>query len=313
MKQTEISNSVALFELAPGWKISVQLLKELLPTVETALFFAKVYDFDYRRVSMLLDTVFQTDVMEALMSGEHSTELQDYIVGIVEEAQLMDIDVNYVDERPPAEVLPEVWKMAEVEIADSIAQVAEHLKGTLHMLPSKQGTMVFQTMAKMNAQRPTIGVHKAVISHQAQPDVLVILDDSGSVTETTIKQIINEVVALSYDANATLAIVSEHCYWWDPGTYNVSDVLAKAEYWGTHYETLAPLFKDRDWGTVITIADYDSSGSAKAYLKRNCNSKVGTVLDISLVNQVSYLAECIAQFADKLQPLLVGRSQYVLR
>lgn len=257
--------------------------------------------------------LFKTDVMEALMSGAHSTELQDFIVSICEEGNLVDAEPDFVASKPPAEVLPEVWKMAEVEIAKSIKEVAAKLSSTLHLMPSKQGKMVFKSMMQLNAQRPTLGVHKAAIAHEAVPNALVILDVSGSVSQPTVQAIINEVVAMSYEANATLAIVSTNCFWWDPGTYNVTDVLAKAQYGGTQYETLAPLFKDRDWGTVVTIADYDSSTSSQRYLKNNCNSKVGTVLDISLVNQPSFLAECIAQFADKLQPLLIGQSYYPMR
>lgn len=315
MKQKEILDSVRLFELMPGKLIPVALLKSMLPTTEAALFFAKVYDLDYAKVSTLLVELFNTsDVIQELLCGDHSTQLQDYIVGIVEDGLLIDdYDTQFIDAPPPAEVLPEVWKMAEVTVAQSIKDVAQQLSGTLHMMPSKQGQMVFQTMAKMNAQRPTIGVHKAAIQHQPLPDSLVILDVSGSMSEPTVQNIINEVVALSYEANATLAIVSDHCFWWEPGTYDVQSVLDRAEYWGTHYETLAPLFIDRDWGTVITIADYDSSVSAGDSLKRRCNSKVGTVLDMSLVNRPTYLGECIAQFADELRPLLIGTGRWVLQ
>ena len=313
MKTSDIARSVDLYELKPGHMIPVKLLAELLPNTEAALFFAKVYDFGYKKTSDLLYLLFKTDVMEALMSGAHSTELQDFIVDICEEGNLVDVEPDFVATKPPAEVLPEVWKMAEVEIAKSIKEVAAKLSSTLHLMPSKQGKMVFKSMMQLNAQRPTLGVHKAAIAHEAVPDALVILDVSGSVSQPTVKAIIDEVVAMSYEANATLAIVSSNCFWWEPGTYNVPDVLAKAQYGGTQYETLAPLFKDRDWGTVVTIADYDSSLSSQRYLKNNCNSKVGTVLDISLVNQPSFLAECIAQFAEKLQPLLIGQSYYPMR
>ena len=172
--------------------------------------------------------------------------------------------------------------------------------------------MVFETMAKFNKQRPSIGMYQASIKHEQVADVLVILDVSGSMREDTIRAIVDDVVGLSWEAKAHLAIVSNNAYVWEPGSYNVDDVLAMAEYGGTQYEMLAPLL-DRDWGTVVTIADYDSSMSSQRYLKNNCNSKVGTVLDISLVNQPSFLAECIAQFADKLQPLLIGQSYRPMR
>ena len=312
MKTTDIARSVDLYELKPGHMIPVTLLAELLPNVEAALFFAKVYDFGYQKTSDLLYLLFKTDVMEALMSGAHSTELQDFIVDLVNEGQLVDVEPDFVASKPPAEVLPEVWKMAEVEIAKSIKEVAAKLSSTLHLMPSKQGKMVFKSMMQLNAQRPTLGVHKAAIAHEAVPDALVILDVSGSVSKPTVQAIINEVVAMSYEANATLAIVSHDCFWWDPGTYNVADVLAKAQYGGTQYETLAPLFKDRDWGTVVTIADYDSSRDAKRAIRTECRGHIDKVLDISLVDTPTFLAECVGQLADEVQPLLVATNRYAL-
>ena len=52
MKTTDIARSVELYELKPGHMIPVALLAELLPNVEAALFFAKVYDFGYRKTSI---------------------------------------------------------------------------------------------------------------------------------------------------------------------------------------------------------------------------------------------------------------------
>ena len=71
---------------------------------------------------------------------------------------------------------------AEVEVAESIAKVANTLASTLDRLPSKEGQMLFKSMATLNHKRGTIGVHKASIVHQAVPDVLVIHDVSGSMT-----------------------------------------------------------------------------------------------------------------------------------
>lgn len=82
-------------------------------------------------------------------------------------------------------------------------------------------------------------------------------------------------------------------------------MLDRAEYGGTRYETLAPLF-NRDWGTVVTIADYDSANIAKSVIG-NCTGHIGTVLDISLVNRSTFLAECVGQLADKVQPLMVAQ------
>ena len=194
--------------------------------------------------------------------------------------------------------------MAITEVARSIQKVADSLVSSLGRLPSKTGQMAMQSMMKMNMNRPTIGRHQAVIAHQSVPDVLVILDVSGSMTENTIKDIVDDVVAMSWDANATLAIVSDHTFVWEPGTYNTAMVLEAAEYGGTVYETLLPLF-DQDWGTVITIADYDSGYNALSRFSK-ASGRVGQVFDISLVHQPTYLGECVATLADKYQSLVIA-------
>lgn len=86
----------------------------------------------------------------------------------------------------------------------------------------------------------------------------------------------------------------------------MDDVLARAEYGLTKYRMLAPLL-DRDWGTVVTIADYDSSLGAKQALARR-KGRIGTVLDISLVGKPTFLSECVGQLADEVKPLLVTRA-----
>ena len=134
---------------------------------------------------------------------------------------------------------------------------------------------------------------------------LLALDVSGSMREDTIRAIVDDVVGLSWEAKAHLAIVSNNAYVWEPGSYNVDDVLAMAEYGGTQYEMLAPLL-DQDWGTVVTIADYDSSlGAKKALACRK--GRIGTVLDISLVGKPTFLSECVGQLADEVKPLLVAQ------
>ena len=207
-------------------------------------------------------------------------------------------------------VLPQAGDYTAVQVGADVAgaaaaAVADKLVNTLHMMPSKQGAMAFSHMAKLNRQRPSIGTYQASIHHTPVPDALVILDVSGSMSEYTIRTIINDVVAMSWKANASLAIVSDTTTLWAPGDYSVSDVLDRAEYGGTRYETLAPLF-NRDWGTVVTIADYDSAYIAKSMLGA-CTGHIGTVLDISLVNRSTFLAECVGQLADKVQPLMVAR------
>ena len=305
MTTSSLRDSTSLFEVKPNKYVSIQQLKSWLPTVKTALWFGKVYQLDYDRLSTLLHALFKTDIMNAFMEGGHSIELQDYLVDTVPDYMLPENKPDTVEAPPPAEVLPELWESLAIEVAKSIQEVADKLSSALHRMPSKEGQMLFANLAKMNLRRPTMGVYRAQVQHQQVPDVLVILDVSGSMSEQTVRTIIDDVVALSWKANAHLAIVSNSAFHWEPGSYNVEDVLRKAEYLGTHYEKLAPLL-DKDWGTVVTIADYDSSASAKKVLA-NCRGRIGKVLDISLVHQVTFLAECVGQLADEVQPLLIAR------
>ena len=299
------SNDMTLFEVKPGIYLSAGTLRRHLPTVELALFFAKVYQLDYTKLSQLLRMLFNTPVVQALTEGSHSVELQDYLVETVPTEILAEMQQFTSEPMPSSEVLVQLWKSLEVEVAKSIQEVANKLAGTLHLLPSKEGDMLFASMAKINRLRPTVGVYGAHIKHAPVPEVLVVLDVSGSMTEETIEAIIGDVVAMSYNANASLAVVSNSAFLWAPGGYSVKDVLAKAEYGGTHYEQLKPLF-DQSWGTVITIADYDSSPSAKKTLA-NCKGHIGQVLDISLVSRTTFLAECVGQLADEVRPLMLAQ------
>ena len=306
MTNRSATKDLTLFDLGGNKFIPVNVLQRLLPDVETALFFAKVYDLDADRLGQLLEMLFHTTVINAIMEGNHSTELQDYLVNFVPEDVIQVKPDEAPTEVPDSELLAQLWEQAEVAVAKSIKTVAEKLVGTLSRLPSKEGQMVFRTMAQMNHRRNSLGVHKATIQHEVVPDVLVILDVSGSMSESTITAIIDDVVALSWKANAYLAIVSNETYLWEPGSYSVADVLAKAAYSGTYYETLAPLF-EKDWGSVVTIADYDSSSSAKAAIARTATGRIGQVLDISLVNRPTFLAECVGQLADEVTPLLISQ------
>lgn len=299
------SNDMTLFEVKPDIYLSAGTLRRHLPTVELALFFAKVYQLDYTKLGQLLRMLFNTPVVQALTEGSHSVELQDYLVETVPTEILAEMQQFTSEPMPSSEVLVQLWKSLEVEVAKSIQEVANKLAGTLHLLPSKEGDMLFASMAKINRLRPTVGVYGAHIRHAPVPEVLVVLDVSGSMTEETIEAIIGDVVAMSYNANASLAVVSNSAFLWAPGGYSVKDVLAKAEYGGTHYEQLKPLF-DQSWGTVITIADYDSSPSAMQTLA-NCKGRIGQVLDISLVSRTTFLAECVGQLAYEVRPLMLAQ------
>lgn len=304
LSSNDLELSVTLFDLGGSRFVSHKQLKDWLPDSETTLWFAKLFKLDYRKLGDLLRIVSGSSVVEALLAGNHSTELQDYLVATVPNVVLTQAMPAYVETPPPGEFLPQLWEAATCQVAEAIQQVADKLSGSLALLPSKEGRMTFATMAKMNRLRPTIGDYQANIMHQAVPDVAVVLDVSGSMNEITIKTIINDVVAMSWAANAHLIIVSNHAYHWEPGSYNVADVLAKAEYGGTYYEELAPLF-NRDWGVVITIADYDSSLGAKRALA-SCTGHISRLMDVSLVNRPTFLAECLGQLADEVTPLLVS-------
>ena len=311
LSSTEVTADLTPFEFAPGRQASWATLRRMLPDVSTALFFAKAFNLDYKRLSALIYGLFKTKVFAALSSGDHSTDLQDYLVGVVPPAEWQAVSSHFTGQAPHAEFLPELWDAIDLTVASSIQEVADKLGGVLDSMPSKEGSMVFQTLMKVNRTRPTVGVYEAGVKHQRVTDNLTILDVSGSMTSSTIAALVDDVVAMSWKANASLAIVSNNTYVWEPGTYNTRDVLDRAEYGGTHYETLAPLFDARNWGTVITIADYDSSYGAKEHLAKS-TGKIGKVLDLSLVNRPTFLAECVGQLADEVEPMLVAASRYVL-
>lgn len=313
------SDQLKLVEVKPGLRFSKSILQDMLPDAETTLFFGKLYELNCQQLSALLQITCKSDLTDALFSGDHSTELQGYILEDIYPDIPDYIRDQFHDEPtfkssappPKGEILPEVWKSLEVEVAQSIKDVAAKLDTVVGMMPGKQGAMLFQTMQVMNRRRPTIGEHKTLIKHQHGKENLLILDVSGSMTSATIRAIVDDVVALSYMANAHMAIVSNDTFYWQPGSYSVDDVLDKAQYGGTHYETLEPLF-DRDWGVVITVADYDSSISAAQHLAATAKGKIDLVLDVSLVNRPTFLAECLLPMTDELRPILIGNSRNVL-
>lgn len=316
MNQSSIRKALRVLTLGQR-KFSFQLLQQMLPDVETALFFAKVYSLDYEQTSILLSELFDSSLVSALFYGTHSEELQDFLVDLaadvpahlLPENQGVKVDPDII---PKGEILPQLWDQAEIEVAASIQKVADTLFDTLDRMPAKYGRMTFQHLRAFNDRKPTMGTYNAVIQHPPVPASLVILDVSGSMSSSTIQALAEDVVALSYKADAHLAIVSNDTFFWEPGTFTVDDVLLNAQYGGTCYHTLAPLFQ-RDWGTVVTIADYDSAMSSYDAIKKVATGKVGTVLDISLVNRPTFLAECVGQLADEVRPLLVANTHRVLR
>lgn len=309
LKPKTLTSSLDLFEIKPGRFFSRATLQELLTTVDEVLFFGKMFKLDRTQLGKLMQLTVKSDVLDALLNGDHSTDLQDYIVTVIDPAY--EGQVSYDKTAPQGEILPAMWEDLEVQVAASISAVAEKLAGVIDKLPGKEGRMVFQSMLMLNKRRPTVGDHRALIQHQRSPDNLIVFDVSGSMTSETVRAIVDDVVALSFKANAHLAVVSNTCTVWEPGAYNSDVVLAASEFAGTHYEQLSDLLQ-RDWGVVVSIADYDSSASAKSALA-NCKGRISLLLDISLVDRPTYLAECLGQLADEVRPLLVGNSQHVLR
>lgn len=302
----DLRDDLEIIEVKRGVKFSVGVLKQILPDIETTLFFGKVYDLNAGQLGHILARLHNSSVSEALFGGAHSTDLQGYIIELGYQPQLNDGTIVVQPDVAHGEILPEVWKSLEVEVAQAIKDVAAKLGDHVSLLPGKQGKMVFQSLMQMNRRRPTIGVHAAGIKHHREADNLVILDVSGSMSRPTVHALAEDVVAMSYMANAHMAIVSNTCTHWEPGTYNAYQVLAASEFGGTHYEELAPLFESRQWGTVVTVADYDSSQHAKEFLAK-VGGQVETVVDISLVNRTTFLAECVGQFAKEVRPILIAQ------
>lgn len=317
LSEEEVSEKLTLFQIAPGKQVSHAVLRDLLPDVETALFFGKVYRLNARKLSILLTVLFRTSLTEALLNQghQHSTELQDYLIEVAPEDIKVQLESRGADAGAPVpdtELLRQAFEAAMTEVADSILKVADTLGTVLDRLPSKYGQMTFQHLHRLNRQRNAIGTYEPVITREAVAPRLVVLDVSGSMTETTVRTIVDEVVGLAYAVHASLAIVSDNAFLWEPGEYTVDRVLERAEYRGTHYEQLLPVFH-RDWETVVTIADYDSAASARDFLRQHASGRVGTVLDISLVNRPTFLAECVGQIAQEVKPLLISNSNDVLR
>lgn len=305
MTRSSLRDSLDLVEIKVGLKFSRAVLQEILPDVETVLFFGKVYELDAKQLSNLLVQVVNTPLAQALTQGNHSTELQTYLVDIMAQGGFSSNAATFKKTPPKGEILPELWKSLEVEVAQSIKDVAKKLEHVVGLMPGKQGSMLFSSMMKLNVKRPTIGDYRAKIHHAPAKPNLVILDVSGSMTEGTIRTIVDDVVALSYAANAHMAIVSFTTTVWEPGGYNSDDILAKAEFGGTHYETLAPLF-DKDWGVVVSVADYDSARDAQHVIAAR-PGRIDQVVDVSLVNKPTFLAECIGVIAGNVRPVLIAQ------
>lgn len=287
-----------------------KFLRQNIKKFELAVFFADLYKLTNRQFSDLLDICgLDRTVWDALVEGGHSTELQDYELDLDEEFDITVLQGTGQVAVKDDVALVALFEAAAVVIADSIQEVADALGNKLGSLPVGEAQMMFSALHSFNVKRNSIGDFKAGIYRdrsKAKSKVLVILDDSGSVTPDTIEAIADDVVQLSYSVNASLAMVSSTTRYFQAGTFNTQDVLAVAEYGGTQYETLAQVLSE-DWDEVITIADYDSSPYAKRSLAANASCRIKKIWDIGLDNQSSYLAECLSQFAESVSPIVIRR------
>lgn len=297
-----------------GRKFPEKHLKKWCPTVDTAMFMARLFDFSAQERSALLYALFgEHDLVRALTAegGIHSNELQDVYLEAGLEHMIEAGELKLEDAPiPNGQVLPQVLESIQVQVAKAIQDVADQIGKVVHSLPGKEGAMVFDYLRVMNAKRPTIGDYKAKVKHANQLPNLLVFDTSGSVDEPTVRTLTPDVVALGYNANLHLAIVSDTATYWKPGEYSVETVLNAAQFGGTRYDELAPLM-DRHWGTVITLADYDSYNDARSVIAQ-CSGSIEQILDISLVSRPTFLSECLGQIAKDVRPIMVADSDYTL-
>lgn len=300
-----------LIEVQQGRRWPLETLRKTLKSPVWVVRFGLMFGLDARELGALMRLLFpESDIVKALTleGGDHSGHLQNYVVSLGYDSELFaGVPVSAPEAPDPEEgLIKELFERAEVQIADSLDDLIRGTADAMALMPGKEARMALKELWKVNKKTNSIGTYEAGFEAEEVPENLVIFDVSGSMGEDTVGRTVEEVVAAAVHAKAHLAIVSTHAYNWAPGEYDSKVVLATAEFGGTQYEKLAPLF-DRDWGVVLTIADYDSSWSAAQVLK-NCPGRIGLLLDISLVSRTTFLAECLAPLADEVRPLMVARS-----
>jgi hypothetical protein len=309
-----MTSSLKLVEVKAGTRFPVAALRRVLKDPKAVARFVALYRLDEYQTGALLRLLFpDSPVVQALVASAHlhSGSLQGFIVELGYENKLFDGTVltpeEEVEPEPDTDLLAQMFEQLQVKVADNIAEVADQLADTLVGMPGKEGRMRMKSLLKLDRRiKRKLGVHQAQIQHAHKPDNLVVFDTSGSIGEKTTLAIAAPVVAMAVKANAHLVIVSDGARWWKPGEISVEAVLGEAEYAGTHYETLSPLF-DRDWGVVVSVADYDSSYSSKEAIA-DCTGRIQLLLDISLVERPTFLAECLEQLADETRPLMVAKA-----
>lgn len=282
-----------------------QKLIEVLDTPAKLVIFSRAMQLDHNGFRRLVKAMGYNGVAEIMARWGHSSSLQSYVVSndfISEPTQMSFIldDDDELKESDRANLLAEILSLASVKVIDKIEDLcrllAHQLVTNAGEAQTRLGFQFIQQYADAHKRvKPTYGLGIQRVVEGGTLDNLVILDVSGSMGTSTVNAITDEVIALAEEADATLAIVSNNCYYWLPGTATASAVRNAAEYRGTHYEELVKLLDEKDWGTVITIADYDSSLSAKQTIAAQVTTRVQQVLDISLVERPTFLSECVGQ------------------
>lgn len=306
-------SSLELIQIKPGCVWQVDQLRRILKSPKWVVRFGALKQLDAAQLGTLLRLLFpDSDLVSALSmeTGTHSGHLQSYIVSLGYENLLFDGTKFYEDD--PFEndrdttLLAELVEKFEVKVADDLSDVLDTLDDSLQHMPGKQGRLEIKSLMKADRRnRKKLGVAEIGVSHRHQRENLVIFDDSASMGRNTCTRIAGAVKRLTMQANAHLVLVSNTARHWRPGEFTTAAVDLEGEFGGTHYETLAPLM-DQHWGVVVTIADYDSSWSAKEVLKERSGS-IDTLLDISLVDRPTYLAECLNPLAREVRPLLIAK------
>lgn len=306
------NEDLQLIEVKPGSRWPVGALRRTLKSPAWVVKFAALQDLNAVQLGALLRLLFPgVDIVQALgmEAGEHSHSLQSYVVQLGYDTQVYEgVDLPDRDQPPSKEelLLAQIFEHLAVKVAEDIVDAMDIVTNAMQSMPGKDGRLAMKTLLKQDRRTKKIGLAEMQVAHHHKPKNLVVFDTSGSMGEDTVGRIASAVKALAVKADAYLAIVSNTTTVWGPGEFTVEAVLDHAEFMGTHYETLAPLF-DEDWGTVVTIADYDSAWGAKDALAK-APGRIEQLLDISLVDCPTFLAECLAQLADEVRPLMVAKS-----
>jgi len=298
---------IDLVDVKAGVVFPLSTLKKILDTNRRLATFAAHFQLDQYELGSLLRLVRPGVTMVQFLSDSaafHSMELQTYIVGLGFEHDIRAGEIDAPDEVGDDELLVELFEQFRVKVATQIDDFAVEMDAALKSAKPKKAKKVLRRMRKLHKTVTKIGLEELVIERYGQEPVLVILDVSASMGEPLIEAIVEPVVAMAVEADAYLAIVSNTTTWWRPGEFSVASVLAAAEFQGTKYETLKVLL-DKDWSTVVTVADYDSSMGAKHAIA-DCTGKIGQVLDISVVECPTFLSECVGQLAGEVRPLMVA-------